>query len=533
MAPQSCRTLRVPGHSGETEERNDETRNCLEGTVKRNPMIAVDDLNCCLPSGERNERMSPHGTGMPGLFPVARMVFASMLELTILISCGSGHDRKQTDLNEGVVAPIELLLDTAACVTEVQLGAVQAIQGFYSRNGYVPIWSSDGRLLPAADTMIHIIKTVRYYGLLLNRFHRNDIEDIRSGPRNPFREALIDILLTDTFMNLAFQLRHGQFADYGLHGFRNTINLSDAVASNSIREVLESQEPHLKEYQALKRALKRILDHTSGDSTLAGYDNESAIKILSINMDRWRNQPIPVSGTYILINIPSYSLKVIAKDSTVLMSRVIVGKPETATPVLSSAISCFTVYPTWNVPRKIAVEEILPIIRSDTSYLRRNHFDLIGERREIVDPSSVTLRRYTQNDFPFSLRQREGPENTLGILKFQFENPYSVYLHDTNARNLFLREMRALSHGCIRMEKAKELAYYLAQEGFTEAGPDELSRAIASRKHLEIDLHEPVPIYVRYFTAVSDNDNVQLYDDVYGEDEMFIRIAESRDRETN
>ena len=167
-------------------------------------------------------------------------------------------------------------------------------------------------------------------------------------------------------------------------------------------------------------------------------------------------------------------------------SPVVVGAPSTPTPVFSSNIECFTIFPYWYMPRKIAVYEYLRVIKLDTSFLSRNNFDVLDRTGKIQNFKTIDWKKYNENNFPFTLRQREEKENSLGIIKFVFDNPYAVFLHDTNSKKLFKHKVRAYSHGCIRLEKAVEFAHYLIGGKRTSISSRALNKYLGEQKRLTI-----------------------------------------------
>jgi murein L,D-transpeptidase YcbB/YkuD len=227
-------------------------------------------------------------------------------------------------------------------------------------------------------------------------------------------------------------------------------------------------------------------------------------------------------------------LHVVQDDSIVFSSRIIVGTTETPTPQISSIIECFTIYPYWHVPRKIAVEEYLPVIQKDTSFIARNNFDILNRKGKVLNPDSIPWSTYHKNYFPVILRQREGEENSLGIVKFLFDNPYAVYLHDTNAKKLFRNSKRAFSHGCIRMERAIDLAHYLVTGSITKKS-GVIEKYIKVRERHTVNLKPLMPVYIRYFTAETVNEKLHLYKDIYGKDrnmndKAFIAIGSAAEK---
>jgi L,D-transpeptidase YcbB len=174
------------------------------------------------------------------------------------------------------------------------------------------------------------------------------------------------------------------------------------------------------------------------------------------------------------------------------------------------------------VPRKITVNEYLPIIKKDSNFITRNNFDVLDRNGRIQDLSAIDWKKYNRNNFPFTLRQREGTENSLGILKFIFDNPFAVFLHDTNAKRLFKNKKRAFSHGCIRLEKAYEFSHYLIGGNRTKLSPKTLDKYMGEKKRVTINLSHPVPIYIRYLTCDVKNNELLFFDDVYKKDKALI-----------
>ncbi|PWB83707.1 MAG: L,D-transpeptidase, partial [Methylocystaceae bacterium] len=235
---------------------------------------------------------------------------------------------------------------------------------------------------------------------------------------------------------------------------------------------------------------RRIADYAP--DTFARVEGE-----IVANMERWRWMPRELSATRIEVNIPDFELTLVRDGQPAYRSRVIVGKATTPTPIFSNAMRFITVNPYWNVPPSILKNEMLGRHGGDLSYLAQRGFDV----------------SYS-NGRPF-VRQRPGERNALGRIKFIFPNQYSVYMHDTPTRNLFAQSKRAFSHGCMRVDQPFRLAEAVLgpESGWTE----EHVRALIGRSERTIDLAEPLPVHIEYFTAfVDENGALQLRDDIYG-----------------
>ncbi|MEI6948571.1 L,D-transpeptidase family protein [Paraflavisolibacter sp. H34] len=221
-------------------------------------------------------------------------------------------------------------------------------------------------------------------------------------------------------------------------------------------------------------------------------------------------------GALVLVNIPSASLFYYRQDRLLLASRIIAGKPSTPTPTLSSAITEVVLYPYWNVPQKIAVGELLPLIQQDPGYLEANNFQVLDKQGRLVSPLAVPWQTLGRGNFPYMIRQSTGCDNSLGLVKLNFSNPFSVYLHDTPWKGGFLRRQRFLSHGCMRVEKALELARMLLK-GHTGAIDTLTGNCLVHQSPVTLPATAPVPLLVLYSTAWYDpSGRVVFFPDVYG-----------------
>jgi murein L,D-transpeptidase YcbB/YkuD len=366
-------------------------------------------------------------------------------------------------------------------------------------------------------------------------------------------------------------------------------NQDKAIASNNISEIFQSLEPDNNNYLALRDALKSFVDsmdtrkflyisypysdtikfykdlhkrllqsgfgnpgvETPDSVTLSGIvkkyqakhkltvdgkpgqgtvrslnsnDNEKFRRI-AITLDRYKQLP-ELPESYIWVNLPGFYLKLWDHDTVVLQSKVIIGKPSTRTPVLTSAISNMVIYPNWTIPESIIRKEILPALKIDPGYLYRKGFSLVDGKGETVDPFIVDWSKYKKG-IPWKIVQGSGDDNALGIFKFNFSNPYSVYLHDTNQRYLFNNTDRALSHGCVRVQNWEALAFYIARkdslatkEGHIPAyNTDSLKTWIANKDRKTVMVKKRLPLYIEYFTCEEKNNKIVVYNDIYNEDE--------------
>jgi L,D-transpeptidase YcbB len=219
-----------------------------------------------------------------------------------------------------------------------------------------------------------------------------------------------------------------------------------------------------------------------------------------INMERMRWIPTNISKHFLLINIPAFSLYAYDNDSVSFRMNVVVGKDVHKTVLFSGNIQYIVFSPYWNVPPSIMKSEVLPAIKRDPNYLTRNNMEWNGN----------------------GIRQKPGPKNSLGLVKFLFPNSYNIYLHDSPAKSLFNQSSRAFSHGCIRLEEPEKLAVYLLLND-----PKWPAAKIRQAMHAGIEkyvtIKQPVPVYIGYFTAYVDNrGRVNFRDDVYNRDPALV-----------
>ena len=263
-----------------------------------------------------------------------------------------------------------------------------------------------------------------------------------------------------------------------------------------------------------------------------GRINENTVKALNntdwekfkrvaITLDRYKLLPDSMPQTYIWVNIPSFNMRIIDADTQALESRVIVGLPQTRTPLLTSSVSNFITYPQWTVPYSIIFKEMLPQIKRNTDYLRKQNLIVVDKNDSIIHPDSIKWYKLSKKYFPYLLKQRQGDDNSLGVLKFNFPNKYDVYMHDTNARWLFNKSARALSHGCVRVKDFMKLADFLVRNDTIRHHRDTLRNWIKRQEKHVVSGFPRVPVYIRYFTCEGKGGKLRFYDDMYGEDKIL------------
>ncbi|ELQ5082371.1 L,D-transpeptidase [Salmonella enterica] len=240
--------------------------------------------------------------------------------------------------------------------------------------------------------------------------------------------------------------------------------------------------------------------------------------VLALNIQRLRLLPAELS-TGIMVNIPAYSLVYYQNGNQVLASRVIVGRPDRKTPMMSSALNNVVVNPPWNVPPTLARKDILPKVWNDPGYLERHGYTVMRgwNSKEAIDPWQVDWATITPSNLPFRFQQAPGAHNSLGRYKFNMPSSDAIYLHDTPNHTLFQRDARALSSGCVRVNKASELANMLLQDaGWNDA---RISGALKQGDTRYVNIRQNIPVNLYYLTAfVGADGRMQYRTDIYNYD---------------
>jgi len=280
-----------------------------------------------------------------------------------------------------------------------------------------------------------------------------------------------------------------------------------------------------REVVAFQRAAGLEPDGVVGENTLEMLNatRVSWLDRIDANLERWRWLPRETPDTYIRVNIAAYSLRAIENGRPALAMNVIVGKPYRRTPVFTETIKYMVLNPYWNVPYSIATNDKLPLLQADAAAEARKGFDAkLNGSDSFVAVDAIDWQPVTRRNFNYLLRQRPGPLNALGRIKFMLPNPYSVYLHDTPSRELFARQERSFSSGCVRLERPLQLAeWLLARERHPDA--KRLEALVNTGETRTIYLKKPVPTYIVYFTAFSlDDGDVIFRRDIYGRDRLLI-----------
>lgn len=285
---------------------------------------------------------------------------------------------------------------------------------------------------------------------------------------------------------------------------RKLILTGDLSAKDTSSVYDTELENAIKNYQ---KRLGLTADGKLGNKTLEELKKPAIerVKQILINMNRMRWLPTKPEGRLIEVNIPAFNLHVYDGQKTVFTMPVVVGKEGHNTTLFSDQMTTIVFSPYWNVPASIVKKEILPGIKKDPNYLEKNNMEVYGG-----------------TDSMPKIRQKPGPKNSLGEVKFLFPNEFNIYLHDTPAKWLFNKDVRAYSHGCIRLANAEKMADYLLQNNDNWT-PEKIHEAMKSGNEQFVKLKDPVPVFITYYTAwVDENGQLNFRDDIYGHDKEVV-----------
>lgn len=496
-------------------------------------------------------------------------------------------------MQRGETAPPRTRDDSIAEQIRARVEESGVLLDFYARRSFRAAWSGEHGPNRLADDLVDALSRADLEGLDPEDYHfskiRASLDTLRAAAGDgriltPRRLADLDLLLSDAFLQYGSHLLGGRVDPETLHprweanrrgGDLGTV-LEEALDSRKVARALKRLVPNQEGYERLREALVRerviaaqggwpkdlrerlrlegdLRDDDSLDVGLKRFqrrhgldetgtvDSETRAELnvsaearaeqLRINLERWRWLPQDLGRRRILVNIAAFDLQVIEDDEVVLAMRVVVGKAYRRTPVFSDTVRYIVLNPNWHVPRSIAVDELIPKIQSDPSYLERVGMRLLtaGPDPQEVDPSTVDWSTITADSFPYRFRQDPGRLNALGHIKFMFPNPHDVYLHDTPSRRLFAETQRDFSHGCIRVEKPIELAVYLMKKG-SRWNREAIEEAVDEGTERTIYLPRPTPIHILYWTAWADEDGtIQFRRDINGLDQVLGKALAKRD----
>jgi L,D-transpeptidase YcbB len=274
-----------------------------------------------------------------------------------------------------------------------------------------------------------------------------------------------------------------------------------------------------KTVEAVKRFQERhglLADGIIGKGTSAAlnFTKEQRKQQIIVNLERWRWYPRDLGENYIIVNIPEFRLYAVKDNDTMRTHKVVVGKDKRKTPILSSKFSNLVINPTWTVPPTIIKEDLGPTAAKNRGYFAATGITIYNTKGEEVNPYSWNAAK--PNNYRYV--QKPGYNNSLGLVKFNFPNSRLVYLHDTNHRDFFGLNGRALSSGCVRVENPLDLAYYILETDESIMNKARVEKIIESKKTSGIPIKKPILIHILYWTAWMNENGFQFRNDIYNLD---------------
>ncbi len=265
-------------------------------------------------------------------------------------------------------------------------------------------------------------------------------------------------------------------------------------------------------------------DGVAGASTIAQVNKQVEDRLsqvlVAMERRRWNNRPL--EKKHVWVNIPDFHVDLIQNGKSKFRSRVVVGKnvSDRRTPEFSDTMEFMVINPSWYVPRSIVTKEYLPMMQRNPNAQRQ--LQVIGSNGRPIPRSAINFSAYNARNFPYSMKQPPSRGNALGLVKFMFPNKYNIYLHDTPSKSLFGREKRDFSHGCVRVHQPFEFAYALLKAQ-TSNPKDYFQNILATKAERKVDLAQPLPVHIAYYTAwVDPKGRANYRGDVYGRDKRIF-----------
>ncbi|UKT64860.1 L,D-transpeptidase family protein [Pedobacter mucosus] len=446
----------------------------------------------------------------------------------------------------------------------------KTIKSYYNHKNSEPRFVTKFYIDGELDSLANYLQNSTVHGLNPKLFKTDELKSLLQVlTANKFKSvnesypviAKLEILSANAYLNYTNYLKFGVvnprsiFSRYYIKVKRpDSLGMQKILNAENILDTLKAVQPKSEQYKLLQKAYMATF-------------TESEKRILWLNMERFRWQMPETSDNYVQVNIPDFRLTWIDKSDTLITMKVCVGgkreegyeekmkmfaksgnlddKPKNhETPLLFSKINSIQANPIWNIPVSIAQSEIYWMARKDPYYLSNSNIKVYYKDKVINEPDTINWSRYSRDKLPFKFKQGSGGGNALGKFKFIFDNSSSIYLHDTNAKNGFNLTNRALSHGCVRIEKPLEFAELLVKDSYTydklraevDLPPVDSTHNKWYKKRMAAKADttksfqlkpawfgpkKAVPLFITYITAWSQNDKIEYRPDVYGLDEKL------------
>jgi murein L,D-transpeptidase YcbB/YkuD len=428
-----------------------------------------------------------------------------------------------------------------------------ALRTVYALHTYNSLWSQNGVLSGHAIALMRKLQAADAYGLRPSDYEvglgADEYADLMPGRTSQtVPTAEFDVALSTRALQFLTDLHFGRVdahtAGFDLEFPRPPLDLPALLErlamTDSVDQVVMSVEPQFYHYGLLKQALARYRLLAAGTAIATPAERLTApyprrIRQIELTLERWRWLPAFTSPP-IIVNIPQYRLFAFNstndRKSEILQMDVIVGRTYSSlrTPVFAADMKYVIFRPYWDIPVSIMKHEMLPSIRTNPDYLRREHLEIVrgaSDSATVLSPTRENIEALASGTL--RLRQQPGADNALGLIKFMLPNAHNVYLHSTPAQRLFSQSRRAFSHGCIRVSDPVELAAYVLRNAPGSWTKETIAAAMNGSSTRHVNLAKSIPVMILYGTALATEDGSALFfEDIYGHDRRLEQLLRLR-----
>ncbi len=384
------------------------------------------------------------------------------------------------------------------------------VQTFYAINHEPLYWFSSRKDTKRATEWLTEIEAAKDAGLISKKLMTGEVRTamLSKNTRNKIAKKHTDLMITKVVLDFIKELQevnvHFDYDEVSSPKCDSVYvyQLINSKNKGPVSKIVSDLDCQDHDYQVLRKFMKdSIADR-----------NSLKYKEVMLSLNYLKYLSMYHQSEYIVANIPETEVRYYRNNQLTLKMKSVVGKKKNPTPTIASYITNIVTFPYWNVPFSIASKELLPKIQKDESYLERNNFEVVDGKGKLIDDSDLNWDNYTEKNFPYFFRESTGPNNSLGVLKFNLGNPFSIYLHDTNSKGAFAKDKRFLSHGCVRLENPIELAENLTKGKIS--GWD-LRTGQKDTESKKIKLAQKVPVFIVYMPVIVDGEKVIFLKDEY------------------
>ena len=388
--------------------------------------------------------------------------------------------------------------------------ASSMVQKFYAINHQPFYWLTSEKDIRRATEWLDAIKSVEKQGYISIQPQTDLIRTVLLSKTTDFSmKERTDKQITELILNFLKNWQEGDisFRYDEVRSPRDSVYIHQLMNSKykgAVSRIVSRLDCNDRDYQSLIKFMNDSID------IMDSLKYKKAI----LTMNYLRYVSINHQSEYVVVNIPAAEARYYRNNSLSIKMKTVVGKKSKPTPTIASYITNIITFPHWNVPHSIAVRELLPKVQKNENYLEQQNFEVVDANGNVVEDSELNWKDYSENNFPYFFRQSTGSGNALGVLKFNFQNPYSIFLHATSWQGVFSKDYRFLSHGCVRMEKPFELA------GAMLRGQIDIKKLKSGKKNTEsksIKLPHKVPVFIVYMPVKVDGKKVTFLNDVYSQ----------------